>query len=234
MLLTILFEGYTGVCTTTLSQWLSNRISRQLQQQVKWVANETYKVNDTIIAKPTYTDKSDFIRSEQITESTYFEVKFDSSYYGIGVIKENVTRIEEHHCTKDMAFLFSSGMKPFIGSIDYVHNSRPETNYGDVIGVLVDFENDVVRFFINGRMAATGRMRPSKLRPMHAVLMVRYTEMNIQFVNFIPYAELNYYVPKPVYVPFWEKKEEVYEEEWGDPPSEASVHKKPNRKCCIT
>jgi hypothetical protein len=61
---------------------------------------------------------------------------------------------------------------------------------GDVIGVVVDMIADDIRFYINTKLVAIGKTKPSKLQPLYAVLWMYYQHSEIEMGDYFPFYAL--------------------------------------------
>ncbi len=66
--------------------------------------------------------------------------------------------------------------------------SAPKKN--DIIGMVVDAIKDETRFYINGRIAAVGKRKPSVFKPNYALLYIFDEGCELEVGDFIPYRSL--------------------------------------------
>lgn len=64
---------------------------------------------------------------------------------------------------------------------------------GDVLGVVVDLERDVILFYKNTQLIAIGNKKPSAMRPMCAVVWLYYQNCEVEIGDYYPYKTLEHY-----------------------------------------
>jgi hypothetical protein len=60
----------------------------------------------------------------------------------------------------------------------------------DVIGVVVNLHEDVVRFYVNGKNVARSAIKPSTLSPLYAFVTLYYKGCELLMGEYIPYDAL--------------------------------------------
>ena len=81
--------------------------------------------------------------------------------------------------------------KDSLGCLTGVRLIKPCTAVvGDVIGVVADLLADEIRFYVNARLVAVGKTKPSKLQPLYAVFWTHYTHSEIEMGDYYPYTAL--------------------------------------------
>ncbi|KAL0478605.1 kelch-like protein [Acrasis kona] len=68
--------------------------------------------------------------------------------------------------------------------------NTPSINQGDIIGFVVDFQNDESKIYQNGRLIQTGTQKPSTLGEVWAVAFLYYSDDQISLVDDINLNEL--------------------------------------------
>ncbi len=64
---------------------------------------------------------------------------------------------------------------------------------GDVLGVVVDLEQDVILFYKNTQLIAIGNKKPSTMRPMYAVVWLYHQNCEVEIGDYYPYKTLEHY-----------------------------------------
>jgi hypothetical protein len=70
------------------------------------------------------------------------------------------------------------------------HVKEFKTKPGDVLSMVVDLNEDQIRFYQNTELIAIGKQKPSVLMPMYAVTWLFYNKCDVEMGDFIPYTSL--------------------------------------------
>lgn len=70
------------------------------------------------------------------------------------------------------------------------HVKEFKTKAGDVLSMVVDLNEDQIRFYLNTELVAIGNRKPSVLMPLYVVTWLFYDKCDIEMGDFIPYTSL--------------------------------------------
>jgi hypothetical protein len=70
------------------------------------------------------------------------------------------------------------------------HVKEFNTKDGDVLSMVVDLNEDQLRFYQNTELIAIGKQKPSILMPLYAITWLFYNKCDVEMGDFIPYTLL--------------------------------------------
>jgi hypothetical protein len=155
--------------------------------------------NETNIKK---TDDSTWIQpicsAKAIEKTTYFEVKIlelginpNSSFDSVGKIIIGFTQTKKRYLDQDAMVVIRNDKT--CHNIDVIQYGSCEAGTGDVLGFVVDFEHDRFLFYINTKLVAEGKLKPSKLEPIYFILWFHNENCELEMGHFFPYRMLERY-----------------------------------------
>jgi hypothetical protein len=201
--ITILHDGdspcnslFSALCTAL-------RTPTQFYTQIYWATGDDkfqFTDNGATLKKSGAHGWNNVIHSSQpLTETIiYFQAKIvelsniaEQTGGGIffGISRSNDTGTNDYFQTEKANCIYTD--KDSLGSHTTDRVGSCMAIGGDVIGVVVDKKEDVIKFYINGSLVARGKSKPSTMQSIYAVVWVYYNQCVLSMKNYIPYHVLS-------------------------------------------
>jgi hypothetical protein len=141
---------------------------------------------------------SPFYSQKQLAETiSYFQMKIinntdhsDGDGIIIGVCKKKSLESQYKYLNPHVCNAIYNNADS-LGALTGVRVIKPcSARTGDVVGVVADLLVDEIRFYVNTKLVAIGKTKPSALQPLHAVFWTHYANSEIEMGDYFPYESL--------------------------------------------
>lgn len=127
----------------------------------------------------------------------YWQVKIDNinsdkSGMSIGLTSDRNTRADAYTSGTNLGCAGSVyGVTSISNGVEMSYNDYVNICQGDIIGFVVDFVQDDIKIYKNGKLMFRGNQRPSDMKQVYATVFLYYNGDQVTLVNDYPLSMLH-------------------------------------------